>query len=53
MGQYFKAININDREWIYTHDYGDGLKLMEHSYLQNSFVGAVMILLSPKGKWYG
>ena len=38
--------------WIYSHDYGNGLKLMEHSYIGNNFVGVVMKLLSKGGDWY-
>jgi hypothetical protein len=27
------------KEYMYSHDYGNGLKLMEHSYIGNNFVG--------------
>lgn len=45
MGQYYKPIILaNDKKTIlsfmYSHDYENGLKLMEHSYLSNKFVGA-------------
>lgn len=52
MGQYYKPINIESMEWLYSHDYGNGLKLTEHSYIGNSFVGAVMKLLVKGGSWY-
>jgi hypothetical protein len=52
MGQYYKPINIEDNKWLYSHDYGNGLKLMEHSWVGNDFVGAVMKLLSPGQPWY-
>jgi len=52
MGQYYNPINIESMEWLYSHDYGDGLKLMEHSYIGNKFVGAVMKLLTKGNKWY-
>jgi len=52
MGQYFKpAILAKNKKtvlkWFYSHTYGNadngfcGLKLMEHSWMKNRFVGAV------------
>ena len=43
MGQYYKPVILADNKttvvkWMYSHDYGDGLKLMEHSYITNDFV---------------
>jgi hypothetical protein len=52
MGQYYKPISIENMYWVYSHDYGNGLKLMEHSYIGNNFVGVVMKLLSKGGDWY-
>lgn len=51
MGQYFKPINLDKKESIYTWDYASGLKLMEHSYFYNPVVVEVMILLM--GNWKG
>jgi hypothetical protein len=50
MGQYFKsAILAEDKKtvikWVYSWNYECGLKLMEHSWLKNSFVGAFESLL--------
>ena len=50
MGQYFHgSILAKDKktvlQWIYSHDYGNGLKLMEHSWRKNPFVGAFERLL--------
>lgn len=56
MGQYYLAINASNKEWV---DSGDsGAKLMEHSYIGNSFVEAVEFLLvddgeGNKGRWSG
>ena len=56
MGQYYKAVNASNREWV---DSGDGgAKLMEHSYIGNSFVEAVEFLLiddgeGNRGRWSG
>jgi len=43
MGQYFKAVILNKNKktiikWIFSHDFGSGLKLMEHSWIENPFV---------------
>lgn len=50
MGQYFHPVILAENKktvlkWMYSHDYGSGLKLMEHSYLKNDFVGAFESLL--------
>lgn len=53
MGQYYYPMNLEKSETLCSHDYNrNGLKLMEHSYLHNVFVGVVMNLLRPKGSWY-
>lgn len=52
MGQYFKAVNKDTKEYVYSHDFQSGMKLMEHSYIGNAYVGAVELLLTPKGAWY-
>ncbi len=41
MGQYYKPICLDNElkeQWVYSHDYDNGLKLMEHSYVSNNFV---------------
>lgn len=52
MGQYYKPVNTKTLEWLYSHNYDNGLELMEHSYVGNNFVGAVMALMVPGGKWH-
>jgi hypothetical protein len=52
VGQYYKPVNLESKEHIHAHEYGEGLKLMEHSYLGNTLVTAVESLLIPKGKWH-
>jgi len=52
MGQYYRPTNIDKFESLYSHDFDNGLKLMEHSYIKNTFVKAVERLLSPKGPWH-
>jgi len=59
MGQYYQPIlskkgfgqkeimtaGATNFRWLYSHDYDNGLKLMEHSWVGNCFVGAVSNLL--------
>lgn len=52
MGQYYKPINLDDERWLYSHDYDSGLKLMEHSWIGNEFVGTVMSLMIKGGDWF-
>lgn len=52
MGQYYKPISLESKEYLYTHDYGCGLKLMEHSYIGNEVMNTVESLLIPGGAWY-
>jgi len=53
MGQYYKPISIEKKQYVYSHDYGNGLKLMEHSWLSNGFVGVVEDLIAEGGAWNG
>ena len=48
MGQYYIPLLINDGGAISTllsHEFGEGLKLREHSWIGNHFVNAVLCLL--------
>lgn len=45
MGQYYRPLMIheNGQEWsAYSHAFDNGLKLMEHSWIGNNFVNAVL-----------
>ena len=58
MGQYYKPCSLSEDKkevvgWMYTHDYGNGLNLLEHSYLLNNFVRTVEKQISPGGEWNG
>ncbi len=53
MGQYYKPLSMDKMEFVYSHSYGNGLKLMEHSYVGNNFVGVVERLIAKGGKWFG
>lgn len=52
MGQYYRPVNIDKMESLNSHDFGNELKLMEHSYIGNNFMQAVERLLSPDGPWH-
>ena len=52
MGQYYKPVNTEDLSFLYSHAYDSGLKLMEHSWIGNDFVGAVMSLMTKGQLWY-
>jgi hypothetical protein len=65
MGQYYYAIilkantndeNIKENEnillWMSPHNYGNGAKLMEHSYIGNDFVETMEYLISPEGMYH-
>jgi hypothetical protein len=57
MGQYYKVIILADnkniiRMWTTPSAYNNGNKLMEHSYINNSFMNAMEYLISPGGIFY-
>ena len=52
MGQYWKPTNLDTMESLYSHNYNNGLKLMEHSYIGNNFMQVAERMLSPNGPWH-
>ena len=56
MGQYYNPIILDALGkivvWMQAHMYHNGLKLMEHSYLDNSFVSTFEFGLSPEGPYH-
>jgi len=59
MGQYYKPMILGEKDiaefirmWLDCFHYGNGSKLMEHSYIGNKFVSAFEYLLSPEGMFY-
>jgi hypothetical protein len=52
MGQYYKPISIDKKQHLISHDYENGLKLMEHSWIGNDFVSVVENLIKKGGDWY-
>lgn len=53
MGQYYHPISIEKGESLYSHDFNNGLKLMEHSWIGNNFVKVVERLIAEGGAWFG
>jgi hypothetical protein len=67
MGQYYKPLSLEKKQHVYSHDIkytfkrddgktfemGNGLKLMEHSWMKNEFVNAVASLIAVGGVWHG
>lgn len=56
MGQYFRPIILDSGGkivvWMNAHMYDQGLKLMEHAFLENAFVCTFEFGLSPEGAHY-
>ena len=57
MGQYYSPIVLDENGkkiivWMNAHNYSNGLKLTEHSYLGNNFVSTFEFGLSPEGPYY-
>lgn len=46
MGQYYKVVNLDKRQYLNPHKFGAGLKLMEFSGQGDSIMQAVAILLA-------
>jgi len=60
MGQYYKPIILKkDKKtvvsFMHSHDFGNGFKLMEHSYIKNNFVKAfeTLIINNPQRVLWG
>jgi hypothetical protein len=46
MGQYYKVVNLDKKEFIYPHAFGDGLKLMEFGCSSCGTMTALAVLLA-------
>ena len=67
MGQYHLTVNLDKREFLDPHKFGDGLKLREQVNSQGGTMAALMLLLAAKeprgggdaqehpmlGRWHG
>jgi hypothetical protein len=61
MGQYYIAVILAEkgtakaeyiRVYLRPHSYGEGAKLMEHSYKNTGFMNAIENLIGPDGTFY-
>ncbi len=61
MGQYYKFIILGEQKHnnkeiiilvINPHQYGNGAKLMEHSYINNNMMNTVEYLIGPEGQFH-
>ena len=52
MGQYYLVVNTDKEQYLCAHDYNEGLKLMEHSYINDDMMNIVEKLLSKQGNWH-
>lgn len=46
MGQYYIAVNLDKREFIKPHDFGDGAKLLEFACSTEGMMMALAVLLA-------
>ena len=53
MGQYYKFVSVDKEKSISPINFDNGSKLMEHSWLNNNYVGAAMQLISKGQPFYG
>lgn len=54
MGQYYYPVNIDKREYIYPHKFGDGLKLLEFgSSASGTMTGLAILLADGNGRGGG
>ena len=51
MGQYYKPTSLQTNDYVYSWDFNNGLKLMEHSWIRNEFVNFVESLIAKGGLW--
>ena len=46
MGQYFKIVNLDKKQYLHPHEFGDGLKLTEFSFSGCGTMSGLAILLA-------
>src|SRR3972149_6463998 len=52
MGQYYKIVNLDKKEYLHPHKFGDGLKLLEFGCSSQGTLTALTLLLA-KGNGRG
>lgn len=53
MGQYYKVVQPETKEYVSSWSLDSGSKLMEHSWMKNPFVKFVESLIAEGGRWFG
>lgn len=53
MGQYFQVVNLDKKEKLHPHAFGDGLKLMEMASGGYGVLAALALLLRQSSEWGG
>jgi hypothetical protein len=53
MGQYYKMVNLDKKEYINPHSFGDGAKLLEFSGNGGMMAGLAILLASGNGRGGG
>lgn len=53
MGQYFIVVNLDKKEYLHPHDFGDGLKLLEFGYSAMGTMTALALLLRQSSEGAG
>lgn len=46
MGQYWKPVNLDKKEYLHAHDLDGGLKLLEQTWSAGGVAGALVLLLA-------
>ena len=52
MGQYFLIVNLDKKEYLHPHKFGDGLKLLEFGCSSQGTLTALTLLLRRKRSDY-
>ena len=47
MGQYWRPVNLDKKEFLHAHELGGGLKLSEIAYSSGGVASALVLLLAP------
>jgi len=53
MGQYYMIVNLDKRQYIHPHRFGDGLKLLEFGYGGNTMCALAVLLSDGNGRGGG
>ena len=46
-------VSLEKKQSVNSHHYDNGIKLMEHSWIGNNFMGVIENLIAEGGDWFG